>query len=136
MLSLTKDQIWGNIISSTVLKAEPVSSNISISFNLQCGSKDCPGNPTIDAKKPVLETVYLLCGIYLGVAILSIVIMFFLLDNYSRKAATQTKWFSISLLQITVKHLANKYQLLIIPLTLWSGFEQGILYHNKLPLNK
>jgi hypothetical protein len=114
------------------LKAEPVSSNVSISFNLQCGSKDCPGNPTIDAKKPVLETVYLLCGIYLGVAILSIVIMFFLLDNYSRKAATQTKWFSISLLQITVKHLSNKYQLLIIPLTLWSGFEQGILYRNKL----
>ena len=111
------------------MKAEPINNtNLSIVFNLQCGSKDCPGNPTINAKKPVLETIYILCGIYLAVAIISIVLLFFLLDNYSRRAATQNQnWFSISLLQITVKHLRNKYQLLIIPLTLWSGFEQAFL---------
>ena len=28
----------------------------------------------------------------------------------------------------TFKHLMNKYQLLIIPLTMWSGMEQGFFF--------
>ncbi len=125
-------QIWGNIISSTVLKPGPANGT-NDTFNLLCGSKDCPGNPFVENKKPVLETVYILCGIYLAVAIISIVLLFTLLDNYTRKSSADTtsKGFSVSLLVITVKHLKNKYQLLIIPLTLWSGFEQAFLSAGK-----
>ena len=28
---------------------------------------------------------------------------------------------------VTVKHLRHKYQILLIPLTLWSGFEQAFI---------
>lgn len=64
----------------------------------------------------------------MGVAILSVALLGILLNNYKRKPINGTqKVFSLSLLVITVKHLKNHYQLLIIPLTLWSGFEQAFL---------
>ena len=63
----------------------------------------------------------------MAVAIISIILLFILLDNYKRISATKKSSFSIDLLVITVKHIPNKYQLLIIPLTLWSGFEQAFL---------
>ena len=34
---------------------------------------------------------------------------------------------NVQLLVATFRHMKNKYQILIIPLTLWSGFEQGII---------
>jgi tryptophan-rich sensory protein len=79
--------------------------------------------------------VYILCSIYLVFAISSIIFLFLLLDKYNQPTIDSTeKAFSLNLLTVTVKHLRHKYQLLLIPFTLWSGFEQGL--NNILVINK
>jgi hypothetical protein len=47
--------IWGNIISASILK--PKTENINSTITLICGAYDCPGNPGVDSKKPLLKTV-------------------------------------------------------------------------------
>ena len=65
-------------------------------------------------------------------AISSIIFLFFLLDKFNRKQTNdKEKGFSFDLLTLTVKHLRHKYQLLLIPFTLWSGFEQAFLSAGK-----
>lgn len=50
--------------------------------------------------------------------------------NIYKRNDTKTKAsgkFSCSLFISTVKHLKNKYQLLIIPITFWIGIEQAYI---------
>ena len=58
----SKAQIWGNIISSTVLKPEIIiNSNLTnVTQSIQfCGANDCPGSlNTPEIKKPLMSTVY------------------------------------------------------------------------------
>ena len=74
-----------------------------------------------------------MCAIFISVAIIGILLIFFLLDKYEQIGLTDSSKKKnenkspIDLLVNTVKHLRNKKQLLIIPLTLWSGFEQAFL---------
>ena len=73
--------------------------------------------------------VYLLCGIYVGCALVAVLITSTLVDSNSKIGLKNTKKFDspISLLINTLKHIKEKDQLLIIPLTLWSGFEQAYI---------
>ncbi len=61
-----KAQIWGNIISSTILKPVLIDSNnstnmsnLSTELNLKfCGALDCPGSSnTPQIKSPLMSTV-------------------------------------------------------------------------------
>lgn len=71
----------------------------------------------------------MLCGIYVGCALVAVLITSTLVDTHKKIGLTTTKKFNnpISLLINTIKHIKDKDQLLIIPLTLWSGFEQAYL---------
>jgi hypothetical protein len=83
-------------------------------------------------KKPAMHKVYTLCGVYLGFAVLSILITMVLLSTYKRKKTDKKQNQSAAreqcgLLVGTIKHLKKPYQLLIIPLTLWLGFVQAFI---------
>lgn len=56
--------IWGNIISSTVLKPELVENSTFVSNITFCGSKDCPGSENVEIKKAQKSTVLNLKNIY------------------------------------------------------------------------
>lgn len=51
--------IWGNIISSTVLKPELVENSTFVSNISFCGSNDCPGSGSVEIKKAQKSTVSL-----------------------------------------------------------------------------
>ena len=94
-----------------------------------CAVNDCPGSGSVEIKPPMKSTVYLLCGIYVGCALVAVLITSILVDSHAKIGLKTTKKFNnpISLLINTIKHIKDKDQLLIIPLTLWSGFEQAYL---------
>ena len=110
---------------------EANSTNLTV--NQYCGALDCPGPLGAKLKKPAMSKVYTLCGVYLGLAVFSILITVFLLNTYKRKdketQKTQTQGCKdhLRMLVQTLKHLLKPYQLLIIPLTLWLGFVQAFI---------
>jgi hypothetical protein len=64
-----------------------------------------------------------------GCALIAVLITSILVDTHKKIGLKSTKKFDspISLLINTLKHIKEKDQLLIIPLTLWSGFEQAYI---------
>ena len=119
-------QIFGNLISSSVLKPDSTNDdelNETKSIgNRMCGALDCPsvlGGET-KIKRPQLSTVYMLCAIYLTLALTSIFLIVCFLDSYkTNRSSTSKSKNKCELLTSTMNQLKNKYQILIIPLTLW-----------------
>lgn len=151
---LKKAQIWGNIISSSILEAGNLKSANETDTMVFCGAFDCPGtNKTAKISKPLETTVYTLCGIYVGFTIIGILLIAIFLNSYSRSYNNQqkqqqqnqqhdsnsetssnneefekkSKKSQFHLVINTVKHLRNKKQILIIPLNLWLGFSQAYM---------
>lgn len=72
----------------------------------------------------------MLCGIYLGCAILASLILAVFVDRLERSedsANVSNKLTGLQLLVATFKHMKNIKQILIIPLTIFSGIEQGFI---------
>lgn len=82
----------------------------------------------------------MLCGIYLGLGVIGILLVLFLLDDFSRDSVNKEKEDEMSeknkkkslksqLVHIksTFLHLKKRNQLLVIPITCWLGFEQGFI---------
>ncbi|XP_045611697.2 UNC93-like protein isoform X1 [Procambarus clarkii] len=132
-------QVWGNLISSSVLsqgvEAEEDPDEAAL---LMCGVNFCPhthdshhSNLTNLAKPPDSK-IYIMASIYLVCAIISSVIIAFLVDPLTRygeeervgSSSGKSGW---ELLVATFNHMRHPYQLLIIPLTMWSGVEQAFL---------
>lgn len=128
-------QIWGNMISSMVLSGGSTENNTITEDQLQfCGANFCheeTGNATA-LEKPSSEKIYMLAGIFLGFAVLASVIIAIFVDpltqfgELAREGSSSGKS-GKQLLVATFKHMQNPYQMLIIPLTLWSGFEQAFI---------
>lgn len=121
--------VWGNIISSEVLGAGKNVSQSSIPYD-KCGANYHPDDITLDAGnfEASEETVYTLAGIYLCCAVAGAVLVAFTVDPLGKFPGIvddDDSLSGISLLVATFRHMAHPYQLLIIPLTLWSGFEQA-----------
>ncbi|CAF0796002.1 unnamed protein product [Brachionus calyciflorus] len=122
--------IWGNIISSTVLKPIVDENSTFVSNITFCGVNDCPGSGSVEIKKPQKSTVYLLCGIYIGCALFAAFLIFTFINSYRKlglKHSKEEQKTPVELLVNTLRHIKNKNQILIIPLTLWSGFEQAYI---------
>ena len=49
--------IWGNIISSTILKPEVADNDTFVADLSKCGFNDCPGSASASIKKPQMSTV-------------------------------------------------------------------------------
>ncbi|ESO90995.1 hypothetical protein LOTGIDRAFT_178791 [Lottia gigantea] len=124
-------QIWGNLISSTIFAPEAANGSELIVFTDldKCGANFEPYAPSnnTNLKKPEQSKVYTLCGVYVGFAALAVIIIVFLLDkiNLEKDEKRQGKP-SAMLLVATFKHLlSSKAQMLLIPLTVYSGVEQA-----------
>ncbi|CAL8144817.1 unnamed protein product [Orchesella dallaii] len=130
--------IWGHLISSVVLSTDARTCVNDI--DSQCGVNFCPDTKFCDANinatsggneiQPV--TRYTLAGIYLACSLAAAVILALFLDPLTRygekeRTGSSSKLEGKDLLVATFKHMTKPYQILMIPLTIWSGMEQGFL---------
>ncbi|KAH0622449.1 hypothetical protein JD844_024774 [Phrynosoma platyrhinos] len=97
-----------------------------------CGAEDCK-NTTIDdtnTSKPTETLIYTLLGIYTASGILAVLLVAVFLDPVSshqmEKEGKKKPSFWTTFLA-TFRHLKDRRQCLLIPLTMYSGFEQGFL---------
>ena len=109
-----------------------------------CGSSFCPDQLVEEAETIANETknnnfeaaadktnIYTLAGIYLGCSIVAAIILAIFVDPLSRfkenerHQENRPQLSSLQLVAATYNQMKKKKQLLIIPLTFWSGIEQG-----------
>ncbi|KFP11970.1 Protein unc-93 A, partial [Egretta garzetta] len=127
--------IWGNLISSLILSQASNKVEISEENLTCCGAYDCVTNATGttgSAAEPSKSLIYTLLGIYTASGVLAVLLIVVFLDQIKSDQAetekeileTPTFW---STFLATFQHLKDKRQCLLIPLTMYSGFEQGFL---------
>ncbi|MEE6509289.1 hypothetical protein FKM82_025341 [Ascaphus truei] len=127
-------RVWGNLISSLIFHLTPNAGEGLDAVNQSvCGAGDCPvellesGNAT--GSRPSKTVIYTLLGSYTGCAVLGVILIILFLDqtdaDNERKKDSETSF--CSTLLATFKHLRDKRQCLLIPLTMFSGFEQGFI---------
>ncbi|CAF0939254.1 unnamed protein product [Adineta ricciae] len=129
-------QIWGNLISFLVLKPIEKDSNETLSSEIQrynkCGvdfsEKEYKGAEVINQIDRT--TINILCIIYICICICSILIVAIFLNQRrktSRDKISAMLRDSVRLLISSIRQMKNINQLLLIPLTIWSGLEQSFL---------
>ncbi|CAF1024654.1 unnamed protein product [Rotaria sordida] len=130
-------QIWGNLISYLVLKSEEkpyvngTISNITKKYH-KCGAdfseKEYQSAEVVN--RIDRKTVDILCIIYICICICSILFVVVFLEQRRKSSLGKVPimlMHSVKLLVSTIKHLRQINQLLLIPLTIWSGLEQSFL---------
>lgn len=125
-------QIWGNLISSLVFSTDGAPGKNQTEIKPYCGANFCHQNISSTLEPPEESKVDLLSGILLGFAFLATLLMTLFVDPLSRygeshRQGSHSGKTGVKLLLATFQHMKNPYQILIIPLTLWSGFEQAFL---------
>ncbi|KAK2575984.1 hypothetical protein KPH14_007345 [Odynerus spinipes] len=134
-------QVWGNLISSTVLSLgnDKTGTNVTLNSSLVaeiCGANFCgessstSENPNLE--KPPIERIHLISGIYLALMILASLVIAFGVDSLSRydrgRTGSATGLTGFKLLAVTLKLLKEKSQLLILPIIIFIGAEQAFLF--------
>ncbi|XP_062832273.1 protein unc-93 homolog A isoform X2 [Anolis carolinensis] len=124
--------ICGNLISSVVFGQTPKEMNISEAELECCGAADCRNMTTYDAdiSRPTETLIYTLLGIYTGSGVLAVLLVAVFLDPISaHQNETEEKKISSFWTTIlsTFRHHKDIRQCLLIPLTFYSGLEQGFL---------
>ena len=120
-----------NIFSLKILHALPHRENAGD----VCGANDCGnipkivGNETDTFEKPAMNLVYSMLGIYLATGTAAVILVIALLDRLTGAQSRKKDSISgVSLLFATLRHLADKRQLLLLPLTFFSGLEQAFIF--------
>nr|XP_006625794.1 PREDICTED: protein unc-93 homolog A isoform X1 [Lepisosteus oculatus] len=124
--------VWGNLMSSLIFGQDTGIAEIPEEDLKFCGAGSCEytGEAVGNSTRPSDTLVNTLLGSYIGVGVLAIIFVAVFLDNLDRDAAREFRdnrdpfW---TVFLATFKHLSDKRQLLLIPLTMYSGFEQGFL---------
>jgi len=148
-LFFQSSSVWGHLISSSVLSdGKNVTHNDDTGDYGHCGVNYCPAPVTEETSKNSTEEeadnadnfsiskekLYLLAGVYLACSVLSAIVVTLAVDPLSRYGENERtgsdgkkkdKLSGFQLLIATFKHMMKPYQLLVIPLTIWSGVEQG-----------
>ncbi|OXA46753.1 UNC93-like protein [Folsomia candida] len=125
--------VWGQLISSAVLSQD--TKNCTNDASTMCGVKFCPDtefceDPKDDDDKENNTTLYILASIYLACSLAAVVVIVLLLDplirygERERQGAASTLT-GKSLFIATFRHMRKPYQIMLIPITIWSGMEQG-----------
>ncbi|KAF6026923.1 UNC93A [Bugula neritina] len=128
--------VWGNIISSQVLTPDDVNSTITPLPEEElalCGKAFDPtlkpNNTNLDP--PPQSKLFMLAGIYSGCACLAVTVILLALQQLPSERSkarcggcTRTSC-SLTLLASTFLHLRDRRQLLLIPITMFSGLEQA-----------
>ena len=131
--------IFGNIISTTVLKSAPPENYTEpdedfVSEN--CGINDCPWNTLNNTNlEPMPDhLVWTLCGIYIAIAIVAVIISATLVEQlpvkYSEKSSSKHGVFrEIKRAFIdTMKLVKYKQMILLIPMTFYVGLEETYFF--------
>ena len=130
--------VWGSLIASYALGIGRNTTEISEESLSQCGANYCPWSleekdeDTLEQEnvEDNFETtktqIYTLAGIYLACSLIGPLIIALLVDPLSKFGEVESQQTDAKdLLIATAKQLKKKKQLLLIPLTIWSGLEQG-----------
>nr|XP_045611692.1 UNC93-like protein [Procambarus clarkii] len=133
-------QVWGSIIASSVLSAGLEEANEIDKAALQsCGYNFCIAEPTNASNSsdsggregPPLWQIYTMASIFLVFSLSASFIVLVFVDPLSSfkeiEGSGGSGKSSVQLLVATFTHLRHPYQLLIVPLTIWCGLEQGFL---------
>lgn len=126
-LAFQSSQVWGNLISALVLSGEDdEEKNITV-----CGSTFCPSDVAGGNIREVSDVArYTLSAVFLACALAAAALMATFVDPLLRygekeREGESSKLSGIGLFLATGKHMRNPYQILLIPITIWSGLEQG-----------
>ncbi|XP_046853528.1 protein unc-93 homolog A-like isoform X2 [Xenia sp. Carnegie-2017] len=131
-------QVWGNLISSEVLKQSEQSlksnfTNQSLAYDVieVCGANDC-GQVLSQKNSSVLivpekSTVVILVTIYLVCGFLSIAATLLFVDQL-KEENIKVRHPKLRLFVSTLRHLQEIRMLLVVPLTIYSGLEQGFVF--------
>ncbi|KAM8809246.1 protein unc-93 homolog A [Eudromia elegans] len=127
--------VWGNLISSLILGQSSNKEEILEEDLACCGAYDCMTSDTTNttgSAGPSTSLIYTLLGIYTASGVLAVLLIVIFLDQIKSDQAetereiTKTPSFWSTFLA-TFQQLKDKRQCLLIPLTMYSGFEQGFL---------
>ena len=132
-MAFQSTQIWGNIISSAVLHEEPPPSNSTnhTAPPSYCGADDCPwDNKNHKSSGPDLPQwrVYTLISIYLGFTVIGLIITVFLLKPIKSGGPKSDVSIGRQLLSTLRLLVTNLNMTLLVPLSIWTGMEQVILF--------
>ncbi|XP_017286870.1 protein unc-93 homolog A isoform X1 [Kryptolebias marmoratus] len=124
--------VWGNLMSSLIFGQDTSISDIPEEVLATCGAADCGltvvSNST--SSRPSQNLVWTLVGCYIGVGVLAMIIVSVFLDNIDQEQASQFREnrepFCHTFLA-TFRLLKDWRLLTLIPLTMYSGFEQSFL---------
>ncbi|XP_034654989.1 UNC93-like protein [Drosophila subobscura] len=138
-------QVWGNLISSSVLtlsgpaKGGAVNGSLESSSSLSqvgelCGARFCPGvgaeaNPNLVPPAP--EQIQLLNSIFLACMAAAVVMMIFGVSSLKRygvkRGDTGDGMSGLKLLTVTINLLRKRRQILMLPITMFIGLEEAFL---------
>nr|XP_046149196.1 protein unc-93 homolog A-like [Oncorhynchus gorbuscha] len=123
--------VWGNLMSSLIFGSDTDIPDISEEDLQYCGAGVCIDiNVNSTTKRPAQELVWTLVGCYIGVGVLAMIIVAVFLDNIDRDQAQEFRgnrepFWSTFLATFTL--LKDKRLIILIPLSMYSGFEQSFL---------
>ncbi|XP_029902481.1 protein unc-93 homolog A [Myripristis murdjan] len=128
---LQSSAVWGNLMSSLIFGQDTKIANITEEQLQFCGVGACDVviNGT-SSSRPDEKLVWTLVGCYIGVGVLAMIIVAVFLDNIDREQTSQFRGnrepFCHTFLA-TFRLLKDWRLLTLIPLTMYSGFEQSFL---------
>lgn len=124
--------VWGNLMSSLIFGQDTNITNIPEEQLQTCGAPDCGLDFSSNStnKRPEQKLVWTLVGAYIGVGVLAMLIVSIFLDNIDRTQASELRQnqepFCHTFLA-TFRLLKDWRLVTLIPLTMYSGFEQSFL---------
>ncbi|XP_047657254.1 protein unc-93 homolog A isoform X3 [Tachysurus fulvidraco] len=126
--------VWGNLMSSLIFQQDVSVAEIPEDRLKFCGAALCNENFTTTGNftRPEQNLVNILMGCYIGVGVLAMFLVAVFLDNIDGEEAKNfrknigSQNFCSTFLA-TFRLLRDKRLLMLIPLTMYSGFEQSFL---------
>lgn len=125
--------VWGNLMSSLIFGQDTNIADIPYEQLQLCGAADCglvvnaSGTAPI---RPAQSLVWTLVGCYIGVGVLAMIIVAVFLDNIDHEQTSQFRENREPFCQTflaTFRLLKDWRLVTLIPLTMYSGFEQSFL---------
>ncbi|KAM7395997.1 hypothetical protein PAMA_007329 [Pampus argenteus] len=124
--------VWGNLMSSLIFGQDTGVADIPEEQLQLCGAAECGLNVTTNSTttRPAQRLVWTLVGCYIGVGLVAMLIVAVFLDNIDQEQTSQFRGNREPFCQTflaTFRLLKDWRLVTLIPLTMYSGFEQSFL---------